>query len=66
MKLNNIKFFAELLHYTQSNVSSRLMKLEKEFQGTFFLLTRSGLEILSDVEVHISDAHSDFQVHRVW
>lgn len=62
MELNDITIFmelyrnrsitktAELLHYTQSNVSTRLMKLEKEFHGTFFLRTRSGLEILPDGE----------------
>ncbi|NNJ31691.1 LysR family transcriptional regulator [Lacrimispora defluvii] len=41
---------AELLHYTQSNVSTRLMKLEKEFHATFFLRTRSGLKILPEGE----------------
>lgn len=62
MELNDITIFmelyrnrsitktAELLHYTQSNVSTRLMKLEKEFHGIFFLRTRSGLEILPDGE----------------
>lgn len=58
MELNDIKIFmelyrsksitktAEFLHYTQSNISTRLLKLEKEFHGTFFLRNRSGLEIL--------------------
>lgn len=62
MELNDITIFmelyknksitktAELLHYTQSNVSTRLMKLENEFHGTFFLRTRSGLEVLPDGE----------------
>ena len=62
MEINDIAIFlklyrnrsitktAELLHYTQSNVSTRLMKLEKEFHGTFFLRTRSGLKILPDGE----------------
>lgn len=62
MELNDIKIFmelyrsksitktAELLHYTQSNISTRLMKMEKEFHGTFFLRNRSGLEILPDGE----------------
>ena len=62
MELNDIKIFielyrsksitktGELLHYTQSNISTRLMKLEKEFHGTFFLRNRSGLEILPDGE----------------
>ncbi|MDW2796107.1 LysR family transcriptional regulator [Clostridium boliviensis] len=62
MELNDITIFmelyrnrsitktAEFLHYTQSNVSTRLMRLEKEFHGTFFLRTRSGLELLPDGE----------------
>ncbi len=48
MEINDIAIFmalyrnrsitktAELLHYTQSNVSTRLMKLEKEFHVLFF------------------------------
>ncbi|PPK83391.1 DNA-binding transcriptional LysR family regulator [Lacrimispora xylanisolvens] len=62
MEINDITIFmelyrnrsitktAELLNYTQSNVSARLMKLEKEFHGTFFLRTRSGLKILPEGE----------------
>ncbi len=62
MELNDIKIFIELyknrsisktaekLNYTQSNVSTRLMKLEKEFNTTLFLRTRYGLEMLPSTE----------------
>ncbi len=62
MELNDIKIFIELyknrsisktaekLNYTQSNVSTRLMKLEKEFNTTLFLRTRYGLETLPSTE----------------
>lgn len=58
MELNDIRIFIELyrnksisktadkLCYTQSNISTRLMKLEKEFNTVFFIRTKSGLEIL--------------------
>lgn len=58
MELNDIKIFLELynnlsisktaekLNYTQSNVSTRLMKLEKEFNTPLFIRTRSGLEAI--------------------
>lgn len=58
MELNDIKIFVELynnlsisktaekLSYTQSNVSTRLMKLEEEFHTTFFNRTRYGLQAL--------------------
>ncbi|MDF2889192.1 MAG: bacterial regulatory helix-turn-helix, lysR family protein [Lacrimispora sp.] len=70
MELNDITIFmelyknrsitktAELLHYTQSNVSTRLMKLENEFHCTFFLRTRLGLEILPDGERFLQYASS--------
>lgn len=55
MELNDIRIFIELfqsrsvsrtaekLNYTQSNVSTRLMKLEKEFNSIFFVRTKTGL-----------------------
>lgn len=58
MELNDIRIFIELYHsksisktaeklnYTQSNISTRLMKLEKEFNSVFFTRSKSGLEIL--------------------
>jgi LysR family transcriptional regulator, cell division regulator len=62
MELNDIKIFIELynnqsitktaekLNYTQSNISTRLMKLEKEFNAVFFTRTKAGLEILPAAE----------------
>lgn len=62
MELNDIKIFIELynnrsisktaekLNYTQSNVSTRLMKLEKEFNTQLFIRTKSGLQFLPDTD----------------
>ncbi len=62
MELNDIKIFielyknrsisktADLLGYTQSNISTRLMKLEQEFNTTLFVRAKSGLEILPSTE----------------
>lgn len=62
MELNDIRIFmalyynksisitADKLNYTQSNISTRLMKLEKEFDTTFFIRTKSGLEVLPAAE----------------
>lgn len=62
MELNDIRIFMELyqnksisktadkLNYTQSNISTRLMKLEKEFDTVFFIRSKSGLEILPPAE----------------
>lgn len=62
MELNDIKIFLELyqnrsisktaekLHYTQSNISTRLMKLEQEFNTPLFIRTKSGLQLQKDTE----------------
>ncbi len=62
MELNDIRIFmalyynksisitADKLNYTQSNISTRLMKLEKEFNTIFFIRSKSGLEILPAAE----------------
>ncbi|BCJ98794.1 LysR family transcriptional regulator [Anaerocolumna chitinilytica] len=62
MELNDIRIFIELfqsksvsrtaqnLNYTQSNVSARLMKLEKEFHSVFFVRTKTGLQPLPSAE----------------
>jgi len=62
MELNDIKIFieiynnksisktAEKLNYSQSNISTRLMKLEKEFHTPFFIRSKNGLEILPSAE----------------
>lgn len=62
MELNDLKIFIELynnrsisktaekLNYTQSNISTRLMKLEQEFNTQLFIRTKSGLQILPDTE----------------
>ena len=62
MELNDIKIFieiynnksisktAEKLNYSQSNISTRLMKLEKEFHIPFFIRSKKGLEILPSAE----------------
>ncbi len=62
MEINDIKIFIELYHnksisktaeklnYTQSNISTRLIKLEKEFHKPFFKRTKKGLEILPSAE----------------
>lgn len=68
MELNDIKIFlelyktksisktAELLNYTQSNISTRLAKLEEEFHTPFFIRTKSGLEILPSAECFLKHA----------
>lgn len=62
MELNDLRIFMELyqnrsisktsekLSYTQSNISTRLMKLEQEFNTVLFLRTKSGLEVLPSTE----------------
>lgn len=62
MELNDIHIFIELyktrsisktaekLNYTQSNISTRLMKLEQEFNMHLFARTKSGLKALNDTE----------------
>ncbi len=62
MELNDIKIFIELyknksisktaekLNYSQSNISARLKKLEKEFDAIFFRRTKYGLELLPAAE----------------
>jgi len=62
MELNDMKIFIELyqnrsisktaekLNYTQSNISTRLMKLEQEFNTKLFVRTKSGLQLLKDTE----------------
>lgn len=62
MELNDIRIFmalynnksisitADKLNYTQSNISTRLMKLEKEFDTKFFIRSKSGLEVLPAAE----------------
>lgn len=86
MELNDIKIFIELyknlsisktaekLSYTQSNVSTRLMKLEQEFNTTFFIRTKSGLQILPSadrfynyakrIEDTIDDIHKEFSLKK--
>ena len=68
MELNDIRIYIELynnksitktaekLNYTQSNISTRLMKLENEFNEVFFTRTKSGLEILPPAERFMSYA----------
>lgn len=74
MELNDIKIFIELynnksisntaekLNYTQSNISTRLMKLEKEFNVVFFTRTKYGLEILPAAERFITYASKIDQI----
>jgi DNA-binding transcriptional LysR family regulator len=62
MELNDLKIFIELyqnrsisktaekLSYTQSNISTRLIKLEQEFNTQLFVRTKSGLELSKDTE----------------
>lgn len=62
MELNDLKIFIELynnhsvsktaekLNYTQSNISTRLMKLEQEFNTQLFIRTKYGLQLLPDTE----------------
>lgn len=62
MELNDLKIFIELyrnrsisktaekLNYTQSNISTRLMKLEQEFSTQLFIRTKTGLELSKDTE----------------
>ena len=76
MELNDIKIFIELynnksisktaekLNYTQSNISTRLMKLEKEFNIVFFTRTKYGLEILPAAERFINYASKIDQISK--
>lgn len=70
MELNDLRIFIELyqtrsisktsekLSYTQSNISTRLMKLEQEFNTALFLRTKSGLEVLPGTELFYAHAKS--------
>ncbi len=84
MELNDLKIFIELYHnrsisktaeklnYTQSNISTRLKKIEQEFNTQLFVRTKSGLEPLSDterfyihaknIEASIQDLYQDFSL----
>lgn len=86
MELNDIKIFIELynnlsisktaekLSYTQSNVSTRLMKLEQEFNTPLFIRTKSGLQILHSterfynyakrIEGSVNDLYHEFSLNK--
>lgn len=84
MELNDVKIFIELynnrsisktakkLNYTQSNVSTRLMKLEQEFNTSLFIRTKSGLQLLpatdrfynyaKKIEESVNDLYREFSL----